>query len=33
MAKCPNCGSTLDKDNCCKNCGVCVLKGGPNDKR
>lgn len=24
MAKCPNCGGTLDKDGCCKSCGLCV---------
>ena len=27
MAKCPECGGPLDKDGCCKKCGICVLKG------
>ena len=21
---CPQCGQPLDKDNCCKKCGICV---------
>ncbi|MBA7599131.1 hypothetical protein ES703_06158 [subsurface metagenome] len=25
---CPNCGGPLDEHGCCKNCGVCVLRGG-----
>jgi len=24
---CPICGGPLDKDGCCKKCGICVLKG------
>ncbi len=24
-AKCPHCGGKLDKDGCCKKCGICVL--------
>ncbi|MBA7468407.1 hypothetical protein ES707_03657 [subsurface metagenome] len=27
MAKCPQCGGPLDKDGCCKRCGICLLKG------
>ena len=27
IMKCPNCGEPLDKNGCCKKCGICVLKG------
>ena len=23
--KCPQCGGPLDKDGCCKKCGICVV--------